>query len=82
MLTTIEEKLAAIKVINEQKDKVDNVMQRMDLNPRKALQLTVDNIPVADLLSPLMQGNIESLIRTSLQNKRNELVHQATELMK
>jgi hypothetical protein len=82
MAKSIEEKLAAIKVINEQKDKVDSVQQRMDLNPDTALLLTVDNIPIADLLSPLMQGQIKQLVKTSLQNKRNELVHQATQLMK
>jgi len=81
-MDSIEQKLSKIKAINEQKDKVDSVMQRMDLNPKTALQLTVDNIPVIDLLSPLMQGNIENLVRTSLQNKRNELIHQATELMR
>jgi len=82
MLKTIEEKLSAIKAINEQKDKIDNVLQRMDLNPNKALQLMVDEIPLDELIAGTMPQQIENLVRASLRSKRDKLMEQATELMK
>jgi hypothetical protein len=81
MYNTIEQKLSAIKAINEQKDKLDNILQRISLNPDKAIQITVDGQVINDLF-PVMMVNIQPGIILLLESKREELISQATELMK
>jgi hypothetical protein len=81
MYNTIEQKLSAIKAINEQKDKLDNILQRISLNPDKAIQITVDGQVISDLF-PVMMVHIQPGIILLLESKREDLISQATELMK
>lgn len=81
MLKTIEDKMSAIKAINDQKDKIDVVLEKIQGVKPAMLPLTVQDIDVTDLL-PNLNEKLLPLIQKGLQTKRQELIDQATKLMK
>lgn len=81
MLKTIEDKMSAIKAINDQKDKIDVVLEKIRGVKPAMPPLTVQDIDVTDLL-PNLNEKLLPLIQKGLQTKRQELIDQATKLMK
>lgn len=81
MLTTIEEKLSAIKAINQQKDTLEEMMSLMNRH-----QYHIDRIDVTSdrLFYPdkELQSKIWMIIMLDLEAKHSHLIDKAQELMK
>ena len=78
---TIDQKLSAIKAINERKEKIDNVIQRIQLFPDTAIEIAVNNIPLLPII-PNFAAALHDSVMTNLQAERIDLIAKAEELMK
>lgn len=77
----IEQKLAAIKKINDQKDQVDDIKQRLDLD-KAAMVITVNGIAIKSILPDTVDQELIPIVINRLKIKREGLILQAKELMK
>lgn len=91
MLKTIEEKLAAIKVINQQKEMVDTIIELIIKVPEQAVRIDIShhlNILPKEKMD-LVQKRIDDtltdigqIVVDALYTQRDELITKAKELMK
>lgn len=92
MLTTIEEKLSAIKAINEQKELIDNLIELNIKVPERAVRIEIRG----ELLSVLPNEkmvviqkriddtltDINQIVIDALYGQRDQLIEKAKHLMK
>lgn len=81
MLNTIEEKLSAIKAINQQKDTIDVMLQRISLDENQFI-VNIGGSQVKDLVSPETWQQLRTEVTAALTGKRDNLIEQAKQLMK
>lgn len=92
MLTTIEEKLSAIKAINEQRDIIDSLLHKIYSKSKdRVFEIFFTqalNILNADVTEAIQQrianlnDDLEQIIIDNLTQQRDQLITKATELMK
>jgi hypothetical protein len=87
MLNTIEQKLSAIKAINESKDSVDRMLTTLqDLELRPGQQLIIqwgpELAPRWVILPEQVQNEVMMIVKNALGMERDKLIMEATELMK
>jgi hypothetical protein len=88
MLTTIEQKLSAIKAINEEKDQLEEDIARCirigDVsNSVTSIQIkTETNSYDFYLLPPDIIIRLNDVVRLYLQERKSDLIRKAVELMK
>jgi hypothetical protein len=83
MLNTIEQKLSAIKAINEQKENCDRdltALQDIKLSPEKEYFINWQGGSVA--IPDESKMEIIDAVRLTIHAKREKLIIQATELMR
>jgi hypothetical protein len=83
MLNTIEQKLSAIKAINEQKEVADRsiaALQDYDLNPSITPALIWKDRNV--LIPDAAKAEIFHILKRSFEVQKAELIEKATDLMK
>jgi hypothetical protein len=87
MLNTIEQKLSAIKAINESKDSVERMLtslQDLDLNPDQQLQImwVKEIIPRSVSVLDSVKKEVITIVKNALLQERDNLIMKASELMK
>jgi hypothetical protein len=83
MLNTIEQKLSAIKAINEQKEVADRsiaALQDYDLNPGITPTMSWKDRTVT--IPDAAKAEIFHILKRSFEVQKAELIEKATELMK
>lgn len=78
MLST-QQRLDAIKKVGNDKDVLDAIVQRIQLNPDH-LSVTIDNIPIERSV-PGLSDQLRPMVLEALNKLRDGMLKQAEELM-
>jgi hypothetical protein len=84
MLNTIEQKLSAIKAINEEKDKVDTQLESLATIPvdGSALSVKLDYDEWQVEVPPVALRSVIKTIKQAYELRKQELISSAENLMK
>jgi propanediol dehydratase small subunit len=85
MLTTIEQKLSAIKAINEEKENVEKQIERIEAQIIKVngiVSVRATDMDESIVVPESVVAGVYNLMHSAYSARRQELIDQATELMK
>lgn len=87
MLTTIEQKLSAIKAINEEKDKLDQYLIKLHAMDNSSIEAVTLHLGDAHadpkfLITEDTSQELRAVLELHFAARRQELIHDAEELMK